>query len=119
MRRSLKVGIAVAAAVAILGPLGFFWQQSLIPGTYDMATMGYADFGGGAAVGHAHGTGGLSVDTLTGPTSGKADVAVTLTARKETNGRYTLNGTSPGPEIRAVKGQLVEVTLVNDNVGEG
>src|SRR5262245_31967153 len=84
-----------------------------------MATMGYADFGGGAATGHSHGTGGLGVDTLTGPATGDPDVAVTLTARKESNGRYTLNGTSPGPEIRAVKGQLVQVTLVNDNVTDG
>ncbi|GIM97781.1 multicopper oxidase family protein [Paractinoplanes toevensis] len=119
MRRSIKIAIAAGATVAILGPLGYFFQQSLIPGTYDMATMGYADFGGGPAVGHAHGTGGLSVDTLTGPSSGKPDVTVVLTARRGSNGRYTLNGTSPGPEIRAVKGQLVQVTLVNDNVSDG
>ncbi|GIF17752.1 FtsP/CotA-like multicopper oxidase with cupredoxin domain [Actinoplanes tereljensis] len=119
MRKSFKIAIALGATVAILGPLGYFWQRSLVPGTYDMATMGYADFGGGPAAGHSHGTGGLSVDTLTGPASAKPDVTVTLAAHQESNGRYTLNGTSPGPEIRAVKGQLVQVTLVNDNVTEG
>jgi FtsP/CotA-like multicopper oxidase with cupredoxin domain len=118
MRDSVKAGIAVGAAVAILGPLGYFWQQSLVPGTYDMATMGYADFGGGAASGHEHGAGGLDVTTLTGPTTGNPEVSVTLTVHVA-NGKYTVNGSSPGPVIRAVKGQLVRVTLVNDNVGDG
>lgn len=118
MRKSIKIAIAAGATVAILGTLGYFWQDSLVPSTYDMAEMGYADYGGGAATGHVHGTGGLSVATLTGPSTGAPDVAVTLTARKE-NGRYTVNGATPGPEIRAVKGQLIQVTLVNDNISDG
>ncbi|GAA0538454.1 hypothetical protein GCM10010172_19660 [Paractinoplanes ferrugineus] len=118
MRDSVKAGIAVGAAPAVLGPLGYFWQQSLVPDTYDMATMGYADFGGGPSGGHSHGPGGLDVATLTGPSAGNPEVSVTLTVRVE-NGRYTVNGSSPGPEIRAAKGQLVQVTLVNDNVGDG
>ena len=32
---------------------------------------------------------------------------------------YTLNGTSPGPEIRAQQGDLVEVSLVNESVTAG
>ena len=32
---------------------------------------------------------------------------------------YTLNGTSPGPTIRARQGDLVEVTLVNESVADG
>jgi FtsP/CotA-like multicopper oxidase with cupredoxin domain len=32
---------------------------------------------------------------------------------------YTLNGTSPGPAIHAVEGQLVQVRLVNQSVPEG
>ncbi|WP_433295463.1 multicopper oxidase family protein [Actinoplanes sp. CA-030573] len=119
MRRSVKIAIAVGATVAILGPLGYFWQQSLVPSTYNMATMGYADFGGGPQTGHVHSAGGLDVSTLTGPSTGDPDVAVTLTARREKNGKYTLNGVTPGPEIRAVKGQLVQVTLINDNVTDG
>ena len=119
MRKSLEIAIASVVTVAIVGPLGYFWQQSLVPTTYDMATMGYADFGGGPATGHAHGAGGIGVDTLVGPSTGDPDVAVTLTARKESDGRYTLNGTTPGPEIRAVKGQLIQVTLINDNVRDG
>jgi FtsP/CotA-like multicopper oxidase with cupredoxin domain len=118
VRKSIKAAIAATAAVAILGPLGYLWQDSLVPSTYDMAEMGYADFGGGPAAGHSHGAGALSVADLTGPTTGTPDVAVTLTARED-KGRYTLNGTTPGPEIRARKGQLVQVTLVNGNVADG
>jgi FtsP/CotA-like multicopper oxidase with cupredoxin domain len=118
VRNSIKIAIAAGATVAILGPLGYFWQDSLVPSTYDMAAMGYPDFGSGAAAGHVHGIGSINVTDLTGPTTGQPDVAVTLTAKGQ-NGRYTLNGTSPGPDIRAVKGQLVQVTLVNDNIAEG
>ena len=115
MRKSFRVAIGVVAALAVLGPLGYLWVGSLVPSTYDMSAMGREDFGGGPA--HAHG-GNLSVASLTGPTTGAPAVNVTLTARRE-KGRYTVNGTSPGPEIRAVKGQLVQVTLVNDNIGDG
>jgi FtsP/CotA-like multicopper oxidase with cupredoxin domain len=118
VRQSVKIAVAVAATAAILGPLGWFWQDSLVPSTYDMAAMGVADHGGGPATGHAHGAGGLDVSTLRGPATGTPDVAVTLTARED-DGRYTLNDISPGPEIRAAEGQLIQVTLVNDNVAEG
>jgi FtsP/CotA-like multicopper oxidase with cupredoxin domain len=106
----------VTATLAVLGPLGYFWVGSLVPSTYDMSAMGTEDFGGGPAV-HAHG-GNLSVASLTGPTTGTPAVDVTLTARKQ-GSRYLVNGTSPGPEIRAVQGQLIQVTLVNDNIADG
>jgi FtsP/CotA-like multicopper oxidase with cupredoxin domain len=118
VRNSIKVAIAAVATLAILGPIGYLWQDSLVPSTYDMAAMGYADFGGGQAAGHDHGNGGISVASLTGPTTGTPEVTVTLTARRE-NGGYTLNHTTPGPEIDAVRGQLVQVTLVNENVPDG
>jgi len=121
---ALRVGIAVAAALAVLGPLGYFWQRSLVPSSYDMMAMGYPDDGGGPAA-HGH-SGGLSVADLHGP-SGPADVSVTLTARRETINLpggtkvagYTLNHASPGPEIRARQGQLIEVRLVNESVPDG
>src|SRR4051812_31635611 len=115
MRRSVRVAIGVTAALAVLGPLGYLWVDSLVPSTYDMSAMGTAYYGGGPA--HAHG-GALSVASLTGPTVGTPAVTVTLTARHEKN-RYVVNGRSPGPEIRAVRGRLVQVTLVNDNIGDG
>jgi FtsP/CotA-like multicopper oxidase with cupredoxin domain len=118
VRTSVRAAIGVVAALALLGPLGYFWQDSLVPADYDMAAMGYPDFGGGPAAGHQHGGGGIGVASLTGPTTGTPAVAVTLTARRE-NGGYTLNHVSPGPEIRARKGQLIQVTLVNENVPDG
>jgi FtsP/CotA-like multicopper oxidase with cupredoxin domain len=76
---------------------------------------------------HHHSASGRSVDQLTGPTDRAPDVQMTLTAARGTvrlaSGRtieaLTFNGTSPGPQIRARQGQLVEVTLVNTDVTEG
>src|SRR5262249_55544993 len=47
-----------------------------------------------------------------------ADVSVTLIARQE-GPTITLNGHTPGPTIRAVAGQLIQVRLVNDSVQGG
>jgi FtsP/CotA-like multicopper oxidase with cupredoxin domain len=115
-------------ALAVLVPLGYLWATSLVPGTYSAMDMGYADYGGGpsSGAGHQH-HGGRSVADLTGPRDGKPDVAVTLTARKqkltlasgESVDGFTLNGSSPGPLIRARLGDLVEVTLVNEAVPDG
>ena len=119
--------IALGLTLAVLAPLGYLWATSLVPGEYSATKMGYADYGGGtASTGHEH-HGGMSVADLTGPTTGTPDVAVTLTARKtkyqlasgETVDGYTLNGTSPGPLIRAKVGDLVQVTLVNESVPDG
>ncbi len=109
--------LSVAAALALLTPLAYYWQASLIPDTYDMADMGYADYGGGPRMDHAahHGT---PVAELVEETTGPADVAVTLTTTRDGDD-YFVNGSSPGPEIRATQGDLVEVTLVNDNVEDG
>ena len=126
-RRSL---VAVVVALVVLVPLGWMWFGSLVPASYSVADMGTPDFGGGPAGDHAmHGTAGMagpSVDALREP-PGPADVDVTLVARGGRvtlpSGRvidgFTLNGTTPGPEIRAVQGQMVQVRLVNENVAEG
>ena len=101
-------------ALAVLAPIAAAWHASLLPSTYDMAATGTPDLGGGPApLGPAR-----SVATLTGPATGAPDVAVTLTARREGT-RYTIEGRSPGPEIRAVEGQLVQVRLVNESVPGG
>ena len=126
---------AVVATLVVLLPLGWLWKASLLPGTYSVMDMGYADYGGGAEAGAApagHGdmpgmTAARSVATLTGPTGRVADVDVTLAARKQrfrlASGQsvdgYTLNGTSPGPTIEAVQGQLVQVKLLNESVPDG
>ena len=77
----------------LLGTVGWFWYASLVPSTYSVMDMGYADYGGGpvGADGmngmnggsHAgHDMSGVSVADLTGPVEGTPDLAVTLTARQ-------------------------------------
>jgi FtsP/CotA-like multicopper oxidase with cupredoxin domain len=122
--------VACAATAVVVGPLVWFWQASLLPAAYSVTDMGYPDWGGGTA-GHlmAHGShaGARSVTSLMADAARPADVAVTLTARKQRfrlpSGRtvdgYTLNGQSPGPVIRASAGQLVQVRLVNESVPDG
>ena len=125
MRRRLRVALATGAALAVLGPVGWFWQDSLLPGSYSVMDMGYVDSGG--AEGHPHGDGAVDLRTLTADPDRPAEVSVTLIARRErfrlASGRtvdgYTLNGTSPGPTIRATAGDLVEVRLVNISVPDG
>jgi FtsP/CotA-like multicopper oxidase with cupredoxin domain len=139
-RARLRVLLPVAAALAIVVPLAWMWQSSLLPDTYSVTEMGYVDLGGGSPVdlaGHGGGHGSsdgsaapaseTSVEDLVETREGPADVALTLTAREErielASGRevdgFTLNGTSPGPTIEARQGDLVEVRLVNDSVRDG
>jgi FtsP/CotA-like multicopper oxidase with cupredoxin domain len=104
-------------------------------------SMGYVDDGVGAGGevggGHAHSGGpaadvtgvgqALSVTALEADPGRAADVTYRLIARqgqvRVPGGRaidgYTVNGTSPGPVLRARQGQLVEVTLVNESVADG
>lgn len=117
----------------MLLPLGWLWYSSLVPSTYNVMEMGYADYGGGRVPdgpedhGHVGHTGAISLATLTGPLTGAPDMAMTLTAQQgafelasgEPVNGYTLNGTSPGPELVATEGDLVEITLVNDDVEGG
>jgi FtsP/CotA-like multicopper oxidase with cupredoxin domain len=128
-RRRLALG--TAATLVVLGPLAWFWQDSLMPGSYSVVDMGYADYGGGPKPGshdmadmdHA----GTSVADLVTDPSRKADVTFDLVAREERfglgSGRsvegYTFNGTSPGPILTVRVGDLVEVRVRNDSVDDG
>jgi FtsP/CotA-like multicopper oxidase with cupredoxin domain len=94
------------------------WQASLLPDSYDITEMGYADYGGGPRVGHDHHHHGMAVADLVADPDLPADVEITLTARRD-GSRYTVNGSTPGPTIRAVQGDLVQVTLHNENIGDG
>jgi FtsP/CotA-like multicopper oxidase with cupredoxin domain len=128
--RRLRIPVACAATAAILGPLIWLWQGSLLPSSYSAMNMGHVDYGGSASAHAAHGyhaMTGTSVTSLRADPTRPADVAVTLTARKERfrlgsgeviNG-YTLNGQSPGPTIQAIAGQLVQVRLINESVPDG
>ena len=53
-----------------------------------------------------------------GSSSSRAAATVRVPGGRAVEG-YTLNGTSPGPTIRARQGDLVEVTLVNESVADG
>lgn len=117
MRSRWRLWLACAATAAIVLPVGWFWQASLLPDSYDMAAMGYPDWGGGPHAMHHHD--GVPVADLTEDPDLPADVRETLTVRREADGGYTVNGTSPGPLLEATVGDLVEVTLVNDNVSDG
>ncbi|MQA80087.1 MAG: multicopper oxidase domain-containing protein [Streptosporangiales bacterium] len=113
--------------------------RSFAPPTYSVMGMGRVDFGGGPAlgghlghtddrwVGPARRPGDVSVADLTGPRDVRPDVSTTLVARKgpvtlatgEKVDGYSLNGSSPGPPIRARQGDVVQVRLVNANIAEG
>jgi FtsP/CotA-like multicopper oxidase with cupredoxin domain len=129
--------VALVATLAVLGPIAWFWQASLLPGAYSVMDMGYRDEGrrgpGPAQQQHLHGgdaepgaPAGIGVDQLTAD-PGPADVDLTLVARAASlhvgsgpaMDGYTLNGSSPGPLIRAELGQLVQVRLVNESVPGG
>jgi FtsP/CotA-like multicopper oxidase with cupredoxin domain len=118
--RRLRLLVAVAATLLIVGPLVALWSASLLPSAYNVMSMGYVDRGGGTDSGHG-GHGERTITSLVADPHRSADVEVTLTARKEKHGLagYTLNGVSPGPAIVARAGQLVQVRLINANVPDG
>jgi FtsP/CotA-like multicopper oxidase with cupredoxin domain len=138
--RALRIALPIVATVAIVAPLAWLWQDSRVPGVYSVMEMGYQDYGVGAMadIGGGHGghmqgqipghdmpTPRLVTDMVADPAR-PADVRVELVTRQQmlnVEGRsipgYTVNGTSPGPEIRATQGQLVEVHLRNESVPDG
>src|SRR6187431_2384779 len=125
LTRRVALGVAVTTALAV-GALA--WQGTLL-GEYSVMDMGASD----REMGHMHGGGaeaaggGISVTSLIADPDRPADVRVELVARQETidvpGGRtvegYTVNGSSPGPVIRARQGDLVEVVFVNESVAAG
>ncbi|RXZ73069.1 multicopper oxidase family protein [Agromyces albus] len=83
--------------------------------------------GASAASGTAGDASDVDVTSLAADPDRPADVRVELVARQDTvevsGGHpiegYTVNGMSPGPELRARQGDLVEVALVNESVADG
>lgn len=129
-RERLRLIAAISVTVAIVAPLGWMWQRSLLPDEYSVMDMGYMDYGGGPkpeGAGHHDAAPRRSVDDLITRSTRPADVKVNLVARqgkvKLASGRvvdgYSLNGTTPGPQIRAVEGQLIEVRIRNESVPDG
>jgi FtsP/CotA-like multicopper oxidase with cupredoxin domain len=141
IKRRLRVALPVLATVAIVAPLAWMWQASRMPAAYSVMEMGHLDYGGGAGLnpgagghsGHGQGNGhdhhsgpARSITDLVADQRRPADVRVDLVTRQQElsiDGRsvagFTVNGTSPGPEIRVIQGQLVEVRLRNESVAAG
>ena len=119
--------VGIAALVVAVGLGAWAWKSSLLPGSYNVMDYGRHDYGGGPVPpgGHA-GHAQVSVADLHGP-DGDPDVRYRLVAREATirlpSGRevdaLTFDGTVPGPVLRAHRGDLVEVTLVNRDVDPG
>jgi FtsP/CotA-like multicopper oxidase with cupredoxin domain len=120
--------LGVLLFVALTALVGKAWWDSRLPSSYSVMQYGQPDYGGAppTATGHGGHGGPASVADLKGP-SGKPDFALTLTALEAKvriePGRLidalTFNGRVPGPEIRVRQHQLVQVTLVNQNIEKG
>jgi FtsP/CotA-like multicopper oxidase with cupredoxin domain len=125
--------VILVCGLAFLGAawIAKLWYESRLPGTYNVMEYGALEYGGGpipdAVVHDGHPGQTTSVAELRGPRNGSPDAEFKLTARKATvrldSGRtidaLTFDGTAPGPELRARRGDLVEVTLENSDVSEG
>ncbi|MDD9270706.1 multicopper oxidase family protein [Paenibacillus sp. GCM10023248] len=137
-------GLAMLGVLAVLAASGYYlftyaMERSELPAEIDMAS-GTHDYGGGMPAGtnphnhhsgmaamNASSSGTISVDELTGPREGTPDRRFTLTAQKKTvtlsSGKsveaWTYNGQIPGPELRIKEGELVEITLVNQDIEQG
>ncbi|MCY7304518.1 MAG: multicopper oxidase family protein [Thermoleophilia bacterium] len=128
MKRSLAFGVAIvggAIGVVALAWLGFAWYESRLPETYSVMDYAIPDVGGApAGADHMHGE--TSVVALHGPT-GTPRRRFVLIAREGSvrlaSGRsvdaLSFNGSVPGPELRVREGELVEVTLRNQNIEQG
>jgi FtsP/CotA-like multicopper oxidase with cupredoxin domain len=138
--RMLRMALPIVATVAIVAPLAWLWQNSRSRGVYSVIDRGYQDHGVGATADTGGGHGGhmqgqkpghhmptprLVTDMVADPAR-PADVRVDLVTRQQMlniGGRavagFTVNGTSPGPEIRARQCQLIEVHLCNESVADG
>jgi FtsP/CotA-like multicopper oxidase with cupredoxin domain len=124
LRALAAVGAVLLVAAA--GVVAWSWNDSRLPSTYSAMEFAPVDYGGGTAHAH-HAKGHVSVEQLTGPRTGTPDYRITLVARKAeirlASGRridaWTFNGRVPGPEIRVRQGDLVEATLVNEDIDDG
>jgi FtsP/CotA-like multicopper oxidase with cupredoxin domain len=130
MRATLVKALAAVAALLVLAGLlavGRMWWESRLPSTYNVMDYGSHDFGGGPVPPAHNAAGTVNVARLKGPQGGAPDARFTLTAKQGTitlpSGRtiagLTFNGKSPGPELRVRRGDLVEVTLLNEDVDSG
>jgi FtsP/CotA-like multicopper oxidase with cupredoxin domain len=126
--RRLALVTVGGLVVALLGWIGWLWYESRLPETYSVMDYGLVDYGGGTELTGSHHDlpGAVSVVRLTGP-AGVPDKRFALTARQArvrlASGReidaLTFGGRVPGPELRVRQGDLVEVTLRNEDIEDG
>jgi FtsP/CotA-like multicopper oxidase with cupredoxin domain len=128
--------IPLTLAVLVGFSSWFFYSSnaSRIPSEYSMMDHNEMDWGGPAptvAPEHNHhatpASKTVSITELTGPKNEKPDRRFTLVAKKAkirlSSGKiieaWTFNGQSPGPELKVQQGDLIEVTLKNQDVSAG
>jgi len=127
MRRLLIRSASAAGLLVLLVVLGVVakaWFDSRLPDSYSAMDYGQVDDGGGPPHDHSHNL--VSIETLHGPRT-KPDFRTTLVAKQAevelASGRavsaWTFNGQVPGPELRVHQGDVVEVTLVNEDIDDG
>jgi FtsP/CotA-like multicopper oxidase with cupredoxin domain len=117
--------VALLALLLVVGFVAKAWYDSRLPGTYDVMAYGTADYGGGTPGLHERHSGTSVRELVAAP--GRPDVRFTLTAKKARirldSGRevdaLTFDGRVPGPELRVHQGDLVAVTVVNQDLGDG
>ncbi len=128
-RRTPVVAAVAVACLVVLGASVQAWQGSRLG---DGATLhhvagGALPHGAGGALPHGHPAVPVTALRLAEPAATTPVRRVTLTARHApvtlASGRtvdaLTFDGTVPGPQIRVVQGDLLEVTLRNADVEEG
>ena len=140
--RLVRAGaFALALCAGFAACLSYSMQSSALPDRFSMMAHENVDYGGGPELGHGSGHSheqgdskhhpnrrlSVSVTELTGPHKDRPDRRFTLTAEKETirlsSGEtvkaWTFDGEVPGPELRVRQGELVEVTLLNEDIEDG
>ena len=142
--RTMARRSAIFSLAAVMGLAAWnLWarEASKFPPSMSMVHPETFEFGGGTVLplaasmshhGHHHvfaadGSPAISVTDLTGPRSGEPDKRFTLVAQKKTidlpSGHtveaWTFNGRVPGPELIVREGDLIEVTLINQDIEAG
>src|SRR5215217_555196 len=122
-RTATAVGILIL--LVALGVVAKAWFDSRLPDSYSAMEFGTLDFGGAPATDHgSHHM--VSLQTLRGPRT-EPDYRATLVAKEakvrlasgHTLSAWTFNGQVPGPELRVHQGDVVEVTLANEDIEDG
>ena len=140
--RLMRAGaFALALCAGFAAWFAYSMQSSALPERFSMMAHENVDYGGGPKLGHGSGhshehgdsaqhpnrRSSVSVTELTGLHEGRPDRRFTLTAEKErirlssgeTVEAWTFDGEAPGPELRVRQGELVEVTLLNEDIEDG